>query len=150
MALVGLGLIKAEGGEYRSGDSMWQWYKLPFGQTVLAKRKVLLPKVSEDQIPETAVRPKSGHGTTAREPQVGQGALLFEERHNKMDEAPKQETWSIDRATDEAIKSNFDPLVVGTLLNRCLDETESIEQVIAFAAILGKARLARRRRRDRP
>lgn len=157
VALVGLGLIKAEGGEYRSGDSMWQWYRLPFGQTVLAKRKALLPKVSEDQIPETAVRPKSGHGTKAREPQVGQGALLFEERRNKMDEAPKQETrhidtesWSIDRATDEAIKSNFDPLVVGTLLNRCLDETESIEQVIAFAAILGKARLARRRRRDRP
>ena len=62
-----------------------------------------------------------------------------------MAEPPKQDikhnedgNWSLDRATDEAIKSNFDPIVVGTLLNRCLDETESIEQVIAFAAILGK------------
>ncbi|MBS3997780.1 MAG: ADP-ribosylglycohydrolase family protein [Hydrogenophaga sp.] len=156
VGLVGLGLIKAEGDEYRSGDSIWQWYRLPFGQTVLAKRKAVLPKISEDQMPELATRQKRGNGTKARDLQAGQGALLFEESCIKMAEAPKQDTrqvegesWSLDRATDEAIRSNFDPVVVGTLLNRCLDETESIEQVVAFAAILGKARLARRRRRER-
>lgn len=156
VALVGLGPIKAEGDQYRSGDSIWQWYRLPFGQTVLAKRKATLPKVSEDQMPELASLPKIGHGTKARDPHARQGTLSFEESRNNMAEVPRQdmrniegESWSIDRATDHAIRSNFDPVVVGTLLNRCLDETESIEQVVAFAAILGKARLARRRRRDR-
>ena len=123
---------------------------------MLAKRKAALPKVAEDQVPGVATRAKGGHGPKARDSHAGQGALSFQESRNNMAEPPKQDikhnedgNWSIDRATDEAIKSNFDPIVVGTLLNRCLDETESIEQVIAFAAILGKARLARRRKRDR-
>lgn len=156
VALSGLGLIQAEGEEYQSGDLTWQWYRLPFGQTVLAKRKAVLPTVSEDQLPGVAARRQTSRGPTAGDPRIGQGALSFEEKPNGAAEAPKHETgynqvgrWSLDRATDEAIKSNFEPAVVGTLLNRCLDETESIEQVIAFAAILGKARLARRRKRDR-
>jgi ADP-ribosylglycohydrolase len=153
VALVGLGVLKAEGDEYRVGDSIWQWYRLPFGQTVLAKRKVALPKVSEDQMPEPTT---SVSGTKTRDLKADQGVFLFEESRKKMAETPEQdirhiesESWSVDRATDEAIKSSFDPAVVGSLFNRCLDETESIEQVIAFAAILGKAILARRRRRDR-
>ena len=156
VALLGLGLIKAQGDEYRSGDSLWQWYGLSFGQTVLAKRKMALPMMLEDQMPGAATRPQSGQGPKARDSHVGQGALSFGESHNDMVEEPKQDIrhsegdrWSLDRATDEAIRSNFDPVIVGTLLNRCLDETESIEQVVAFAAILGKARLARRRKRDR-
>lgn len=156
VALVGLGLIKAEDSEYRSGDSIWQWYRLPFGQTVLAKRKTVLPQVSEDQLPDTAVRQQSGHGAKARALGAGQGSLLFDENRNHLAQASRQRSkdaeggrWSLDQATDEAIRSNFEPVVVGTLLNRCLDETESIEQVVAFAAILGKARLARRRKRDR-
>lgn len=156
VALAGLGLIQAEGDAYRSGDSIWQWYRLPFGQTVLAKRKAALPNVPENQVPRVAARPKNGHGPRERDPHAEQGVLSFEGNRNSMAEAPKQEIkhndggiWSLDRGTDEAIKSNFDPVVVGTLINRCLDETESIEQVIAFAAILGKARLARRRKRDR-
>lgn len=156
VALVGLGLIKAEDREYRSGDSIWQWYRLPFGQTVLAKRKTALPRVSEDQLPDTAARQQSGHGVKARALGAGQGSLLFDENRNHLAQTSRQRSkdaeggrWSLDQATDEAIRSNFEPVVVGTLLNRCLDETESIEQVVAFAAILGKARLARRRKRDR-
>lgn len=156
VAMAGLGLIKAEGEEYRSGDSIWQWYRLPFGQTVLAKRKATLLKVPEDQVPGVVANPKNGPGPKARDSHAGQGVLSFDESHKDMADAPKQDirhkeggSWSLDRATDEAIRSNFDPVVVGTLLNRCLDDTESIEQVIAFAAILGKARLARRRRYER-
>lgn len=156
VALAGLGLIKAEGDEYRSGNAIWQWYRLPFGQTVLAKRKAVLPKFLEDQVPGIAVHLKNPQAPKARDPYERQGALSFEENRYNMAETPKQDVrhsegdrWSLDRATDEAIRSNFDPIVVGTLLNRCLDETESIEQVIAFAAILGKARLARRRKRNR-
>ncbi len=156
VALAGLGLMKAEGGQYRSGDSIWQWYRLPFGQTVLAKRKTVLRKMTASQLPGTPIRTKGGSTQNPREPAVRQGALSFEESSKNMADAPGQvlrqnerDIWSLDRATDEAIRSNFDPLVVGRLLNRCIDETDSIEQLIAFAAILGKAKIARRRKRDR-
>ncbi|MDY4339778.1 ADP-ribosylglycohydrolase family protein [Xanthomonas sp. LF07-6] len=156
VALAGLGMIRAEGQDYRSGDSIWQWYRLPFGQTILAKRKATLPKVAQDQMPGESARLKATQSPKSRNQPGDQGALSFEDGRNNMDERSKQANsyiehgvWSIDRATDEAIRSNFDPAIVGTLFNRCLDETESIEQVIAFAAILGKARLARRRKRDR-
>ncbi len=156
VALVGLGLVEAEGDAYRSGDSIWQWYKLPFGQTVLAKRKAALRMVSEDQVPGAVARLAKTYDPNARDAHSRQSALSFEEDRNNMAEAPSQGIkhsdvggWSLDRATDEAIRANFDPVIVGTLINRCLDETESIEQVIAFAAILGKARLARRRKRER-
>lgn len=156
VVLAGLGLVDPAGEAYRSGDAIWQWYRLPFGQTVLAKRKAVLPIVSEDQAPGVEVRAKIGHSSKSQDLHAQQGALLFEEHNKNIVDLPRQgfrnnegSGWSLDRATDEAIKSNFDPSIVGTLLNRCLDETESIEQIIAFAAILGKARLARRRRRDR-
>lgn len=156
VAISGLGVVLAEGEEYRSGDATWQWYRLPFGQTVLAKRKAVLPRVSVDQLPGLSSRIKAYQGPTASDPRSAQGALAFQVSQASAVEDSQQDvernvkgTWSLDVATDEAIRSNFDPAVVGALLNRCLDETESIEHVIAFAAILGKARLARRRKRDR-
>lgn len=154
VALAGLGLVRAEGNEYRSGGAIWQWYRLPFGQTVLAKRKLTLPTLSVDQVPGMDANLKINQIQKAQDHYLGQGALSFEEDRNIMTDSPTQDIsyherkkWSIDWATNEVIKSNFDSYIVGSLLNRCLDETESIEQVIAFAAILGKARLARRRRR---
>jgi len=159
VALVGLGQLKAEGDKYRSGDSIWQWYRLPFGQTILAKRKPALSQLSENQLPGLPIRPQNGDSATARVPDARQGALLLEENRNHMVEVPKQhnhhiesENWDLHRAATEAIKSNFDPLVVGTLLNRCFEETESIDLMIAFTAIFGmarKTRLEKAREKDR-
>ena len=156
VALVGLGsLEKIDETEYRSGDSVWQWYRLPFGQTVLVKRRVALPALSPDQMPGISTRHDYAQAVKTSSPQSGQSSLLFEESGIKLAKEPKQdarylesENWSLDRATDYAIRANFAPEIVGTLFNHCLDETESIEQVVAFAAILGKAKLARRRKRD--
>jgi hypothetical protein len=152
LALAGLGIVSPQGLEYRVGDSIWQWCRLPFGQTVLAKRKAALTEVSPDQMPGHAPCVENG-GAKDSNSQPDQSAFAFEEDRNKMPPLPKPDlrhfndsSWSIDRATDEAIRSNFDPVVVGELFNKGLDETESIEQVIAFAAILAKARLARRRK----
>jgi len=158
VALIGLGLLKAEGDKYRSGDSIWQWYRLPFGQTILAKRKPALSQLSENQLPGIPICPQNDYraaqGTKAR-----QGTLLLEESRNHMAEIQKQhnhniksENWDLHRAATEVIKSNFDPLVVGTLLNRCFDETESIDLMVAFTAIFGmarKTRLEKTREKDR-
>lgn len=73
-------------------------------------------------------------------------------------DAPKQEeaTLSVsenseratlDTLTDVAIRSNFDPTVIGECFLRCIDATDGVERGIAFSAILAKAFLARKRRR---
>ncbi|RUQ46184.1 ADP-ribosylglycohydrolase family protein, partial [Corynebacterium pseudodiphtheriticum] len=39
LAIAGLGALETYGDEYSFGDHVWQWSTLPFGQTILAKRK---------------------------------------------------------------------------------------------------------------
>ncbi|GKT01995.1 ADP-ribosylglycohydrolase family protein [Acidovorax sp. SUPP3434] len=149
LAMVGLGLLKPVGKQYRVGDSLWQWCRLPFGQTVLAKRKSNLEAISVDQLPGEPFRTARA---TQPSPSVraSQQSLGFaEERQLLVPSVPKQhlEEWSLDSATNEAIKSDFEDGIVGRLLNQCIEETGSIERVIAFAAILAKAKLARQRKR---
>lgn len=150
LAIVGLGLLKPIGKEYQVGDSLWQWCRLPFGQTLLAKRKSKLDSVSLDQMPGEpiyAVRPSASAPAAVRPAQQSLG--FVEDRQMFPSNVPKQRysRWSLDSASDEAIKSDFDALIVGQLLNQCIDDTESIEDAIAFAAIIAKAKIARQRRR---
>lgn len=39
LALSGIGELKPEGKEYGSGSSVWQWFRLPFGQSILIERR---------------------------------------------------------------------------------------------------------------
>ncbi len=149
LAMVGLGLLKPVGEQYRVGDWLWQWCRLPFGQTVLAKRKSNLEAISVDQLPGEPFRtaPVPAPSPSARASQQSLG--FAEESQFSAPSLPKQNSgvWSLDSATNEAIKSNFEDGIVGRLLNQCIEETGSIEQAIAFAAILAKAKLARQRKR---
>jgi ADP-ribosylglycohydrolase len=150
MAMVGLGLVKPVGKEYRVGDSLWQWCRLPFGQTVLAKRKGKLEAISLDQLPGEPIRTARVAAPLPPAKPTQQPLGFAEERLRSLaPSAPTQHRarWSLDAATDEAIRSDFEARIVGQLLNRCIDETESIEQAVAFAAILAKAKLARQRKR---
>ena len=54
---------------------------------------------------------------------------------------------SIDEWTNEVIQSGFDDTVLGRVLDECIDTTESLETAVAVAAIVAKAKVARRRRR---
>ncbi|WP_179298394.1 ADP-ribosylglycohydrolase family protein [Burkholderia ubonensis] len=54
---------------------------------------------------------------------------------------------TLDTLTDVAIRSNFNPTVIGECFLRCIDATDGVERGIAFSAILAKAFLARKRRR---
>lgn len=152
LALMGLGFLVPKEPEYRIGGYLWQWCRLPFGQTILAKRKVKLDKVSLTMMPGASI-PNSDNPTPAiTEHRRSQQSLEFAESSvdvpgSASEEAISDSPWSLDFATDEAIKADFDPAVVGRLLNECIDQSDSIELAIAFAAIVAKAKLARRRRR---
>lgn len=154
LAIVGLGLLEPIDREYSVGESLWQWCRLPFGQTILAKRKLKLDKVSFDQMPGALIHsPREAQPISAK-PRAPQQSFSFGEdtTRSKLPLSPAivqvhSSRWSLDSATDEAIRADFEPSVIGRLLNQCIDQTESIEQVIAFTAILAKAKIARQRKR---
>lgn len=156
LAIAGLGMLQAEGPEYVVGDAIWQWCRLPFGQTVLAKRKAgFLGGVPHEYLPGPArVLPASGakpNGASAYGQQIlglsgsapTQPESMPPPTHSA--EIPRDE--SLDAVTDRVIKADFDDATLGRMLNYCIDRGESIEEAIAFVAIVAKAKIARRRRR---
>ena len=81
---------------------------------------------------------------------------LFKEERREGDHKPQEQFESagysaeksgIDYWTDIVIQHGFDDLTLGQVFNRVLEETRSADSVIAFAAIIAKAKLARERRR---
>ena len=133
LALAGIGVLEPQGQVYASGTAAWQWFKLPFGQSVLAKRRLhALPIANESQMP--------------REP------LLQKAKRRKMmgNDTKYSEFPGLDAATDEIIASGFDNATIGRAINQCIDATGRIENVVSLSAIIAKARLARIKRRRTP
>lgn len=154
LAIVGLGLLHPIDKEYPVGESLWQWCRLPFGQTILAKRKAKLDRVAFDQMPGAPIQSVRASPPVPPPPGAPQQSFTFVENLNKPKFDSSHTTdqmhtshWSLDSATDEAIRADFEPSIVGQLLNQCIDQTRSIEEAIAFAAILAKAKITRQRKR---
>lgn len=128
--LNGLGRVSLIGSPYSStkGDLLWQWCSLPFGQTVLAKRR----KGFEDKV---------------QEPEFPQRDLLTNRpvapRIETIEEPAQATPTSIDALTTRCIKANFAPTVIGESLLALINGDTGIENAIAFVAIIAKARLAR-------
>ena len=155
LALAGLGPLVPRSEEYHSGNAAWQWFELPFGQTVLAKRRVEnTVLIGEDQMPgEPRLSTRAGR---RNEPDEQQNRFAFNEIRTGADyrrsantrpPLPQREFPGIDEATDMIISSGFDDATLGRLIKQCIDETESIELTVSLSSIVAKARLARRRRR---
>lgn len=158
-AMLGLGNLFPVSEEFAAGDSVWQWQRLPFGQTVLAKRRSeVKTRIPSDQLPGSpriivsksrAIDPQSprfepldqallplGGGVEARPAST----------QTSFQEATQSSYASIDVLTNAVISSNFDDLTLGKLLNRFIDSSQSIESTIGFVAIIAKAKLARQKR----
>lgn len=150
--LAGLGNIEPVGQEYAAGDAIWQWFTLPFGQTVLAKRKASVKdKIKASQLPGDRQAPVPNRAAERRGPQTGS---LFDQQPPPPQRPvelprpmPSRELSGLDYWTDIVIQNDFDDRVIGRLFNRILDETHSADSAVAFAAIVAKAKLARERRR---
>jgi ADP-ribosylglycohydrolase len=165
-AIAGLGEAEPQGEEYKMGDSVWQWLKLSFGQTVLGKRRTVMRQLigiedlpvgrrparplveaakNQQTLPELNLVPP------AREDEIRDPAKNKSFDDRKVDENRNigRQTRSpedINGWTDRVIQSDFEDLLLGRLLNRCIDQLGSIEGAVSFAAIVAKAKIARRRR----
>ncbi|MCK6411650.1 MAG: ADP-ribosylglycohydrolase family protein [Azonexus sp.] len=142
--VAGLGRAKPVGSEMsgRSGDdTVWQWLRLDFGQTILAKRrKDPRATIAQNTPRQIGSRPKinssSAEHQTDMLDSLGTGV-------NERKEAAK----TLDTMTSEAIKSGFDPTLIGAQLLEIADRQNGVEQAIAYSAIIAKARAARGHRR---
>jgi ADP-ribosylglycohydrolase len=139
----------------------WEWLQLSFGQTVLAKRRAKLAPLppstmpqqpSEPRRPKAEVkplRPEMRSQPSQPEPRDrGVQQNLFDRPTKQGQQTSGQK--SIDRLTDDAIRSGFHPVSVGKNFIDLIDKSLTpIEDAIAYAAILAKARVARLRGRPK-
>lgn len=129
-ALSGLGPVTPLGETFlpqKSGELEWQWCRTAFDQTVLAKRK---PMAEPPRQPSS----ESKNQTEPPEP-----------RQLTLEDVVSGEVDSIDELTQRCIRSGFDPTTVGECLLALSNGPDGIERTIAFAAIIAKARLVRKR-----
>jgi ADP-ribosylglycohydrolase len=156
LVMAGLGQLELAGEEYRAGDAVWQWLSLPFGQTVLAKRKAEQKgEMARSQLPGPR---QEARPTVKRNPgeQPVQSVLLGDPKppesrpkqarlDERRDTSPSRGE-GIDEWTTAVIQSNFDDRTLGRFLNRCIDYSGNIEAAVAFVSVIAKAKLARQRR----
>jgi len=162
LALIGLGELEECGKSYVSGDATWQWMKLPFGQSILSKRrskptfevsKNLLPGTRRAATPDLDRDGKSANSIGAVYSPMNE--RVRETRKYEMPARKEQDReqlplfknqFSLDEATERAIRSGFDSRTIGDIFNSIVDRTGSVELAVAFAGIVAKAKIARRRR----
>jgi ADP-ribosylglycohydrolase len=165
LAVAGLGKGKPYGEQWKSGGFVWQWIELSYGQTILCKMKAELGgtisahnlPVQEGRIQGKVNRPPVGEGHYQEKFVLdeGKGARAAEQeamRNNSALGRPAEQSVqrlegrTLDEITDEAIRSNFDPQVVGKCLLEVVDSPKGIERALAFSSIVAKAFLVRNHR----
>ncbi|WP_084397069.1 ADP-ribosylglycohydrolase family protein [Hydrogenophaga pseudoflava] len=148
-ALHGLGLVEALNEPYatRQADTAYQWFRLPFGQTVLCKRRSVPRPIPPTALP-TPEPLLAAVNTRNRYAMHNQELFTSKPEEELKNEVPsEQHTQSLDVATDEAIiRSEFNPVVIGRQLLSYADAENGLELAVAYAAIVVKARQARLKR----
>ncbi|MFZ1974943.1 MAG: ADP-ribosylglycohydrolase family protein [Candidatus Acidiferrales bacterium] len=160
--LAGLGRAEALGNVWGTSEADWQWLKLEFGQTVLAKRRSKPRTLSTDDLPVDRSHARSvddRRGT--REPSLfTQEPLQRSGGPMARSEVPVskagsnrttpintgQAVRSIDDLTDWVIEENFKPDVVGRAFLLAAQGPHAVDRSIALAAVVAKAVDARRRK----
>lgn len=158
MVVRGLGTASPEGEISVVGDSEWQWLRLEFGQTVFAKRRRLIGG-SNGSAPVLGTSEKNAGGvpSSSERPERSAQPELFEEglpRSNDRDQnrslSANEGSYSSDlnALTDRVIMGGaFDAETIGQGFLEALEGELAVNQAVAYAAIIAKAIIARRRRR---
>lgn len=150
VALAGLGGLRKSSKEFISKDSIWQWFELSYGQSILAKRrKTNINKMHQSQMPTQRQILSSGNRVAATPKQLGLENIMQKEvtDQNTSENHHEREVFEgIDHATSEVIKSGFDDRIFGRLLNLCIEDANNIESAVAFVSIIAKAKLVRKQR----
>lgn len=149
--LRGIGKLEPQSREYVSRSSVWQWFRLPFGQSVLGKRRSGVRSFARKSkiVPESLSRKSKRmemKDPAKMDPVDGEDNREDDKRRNlnmHVRARTHDEFFGVDKATDDIIASNFDDATIGRAINQCIDATGSIETVAALSAIIAKARLVR-------
>jgi len=150
--LSGLGFVKSSGKSFGASakNTLWQKITLDFGQTVVCKRRKNLKPLPTTNIPLKPTPPRSGAESTGLRESIGipkqeYQSNLFPSPADGTDTArDKRRRKAIHELTDQVIQSNFDTALIGShLLELAEGGKGAIEQAVAYAAIVAKARIAR-------
>ena len=141
MVLLGIGNIKELSYPNRSelkSNTLWQWVRLDFGQTLLVKRRVN-PKKLDDRF--KPVIPKHPMYKKTEVIQLKGKQLPLWDQRDSQKKALSEST--IDECTQVCIRSDFKPETIGSMLLKLIDGENAVEKAIAFTAIIAKAKVAR-------
>ena len=139
--IAGLGAAEPVGPKLDSrkdDGTAWQWMKLSFGQTILVKQRKVLTQAKQSNLNNSSATRKPMNQAT----NIKQQPELFE-ANSGHDISVHPESLAIDSLTSEAIKSGFKPELIGRHLMALAQCDNGIELVIAYAAIVAKAKRAR-------
>lgn len=151
--LAGLGRAEPLSEPFVTSEAKWQWLRLEFGQTVLAKQRPKLRKFTVNDVPT-----RSGGGNMARrlDDQVSlfredaeAKAGLREKKSNASNNGtfdPRELLDDLDGLTDRIIERGFRPEDIGQTFLDLAHGKFAIERSTAFSAIIAKAIEARRKR----
>jgi ADP-ribosylglycohydrolase len=174
LALAGLGFATPVSEQFNGNklDYSYQWLKLDFGQSVLCKRRKTIVTMNRNLYPGAVaptreyVQPKQLEKLRVKVPNsmekerdlfhaltsVNSSEKFLEvssttPQINSSESIGKQNTEpTLDELTDKAIKSGFDPRVIGIDLLSFAERANGIELAISYSAIIVKARSARLQR----
>jgi ADP-ribosylglycohydrolase len=150
--MAGLGYASSVGErrvDKKDKNLVWQWLKLEFGQTVLVRTRQTL----EETLPENLIgRYVSVQGIPETRKAMSAQSDLFREsvavRSREGKGQTVASTASLDGLTTIAINSGFNYDVIGRHIVDLSEQPNGVELVVAYSAIIAKARKARMRSRD--
>lgn len=160
LLVSGLGNAEPQGGSWHVGNTEWQWLKLHFGQTILAKRRAHPRSVkpselesqtrltSMDAVPSLFDQTSNSTSSEARTSKndLSIGANVAQTIGQHPNEDGVEDAVDLDALSERVIRSDFDPEVIGTALLESLSTNPSIDRAVGLAAIIAKAVIARRKR----
>lgn len=146
LALAGLGAVDPVGTKWqdsRDKSVSWQWLRLKFGQTVLARQRQALNEMPGER--QTQGKAESLDQGPRGGGQVDRQTQLFRESQDRR--SPRRDTLpsgsSLDELTSAAINSGFDFELIGRHLVELAATDNGVELAIAYSAIIAKAKRAR-------
>lgn len=137
--------------------TVWQWFKLKFGQSVLLKRRRVVKSIPKSSMPvkrETAdVRSRQDERAATTPKPAWDKSLPAQPKLWDVDKhiihREKREI-TIDMATEQCARYGWKADLVGTMLLKLAEQADGVEKAIAFAAIVAKSRRARMKKDSAP
>ncbi|EOX5553976.1 ADP-ribosylglycohydrolase family protein [Yersinia enterocolitica] len=141
--VLGLGKANALNGDsWKTKTHVWQWVKLEFGQTILIKSKIGDLKTIET--PELRNSEPLRYNEPSTLPKATQN--FEKDFQSSFDYGNKESSnLDIDEITTVLIKEGFNEQKIGHFLIELADK-KGLESCIAFAAIIGKAFITRKKK----